>query len=175
MWTLRIGGRRLSTSCRQMFSGISQAGGTACVAAAPRALRALVQPLGDPGCDLGFDRLQVRAGRGGDGQHDLVGLFAVRVVPGWGEPVEPIHIAERDRDGQCGALVAVRQRVVDGLRDVTATTPAWARASDDSRPTTSPSSGPGSLQVWAGRLSGRTGQGPPPAAVVGSAFSPTSR
>ena len=121
-----------------MFSGISQAGGTACVAAAPRALRALVQPLGDPGCDLGFDRLQVRAGRGGDGQHDLVGLFAVRVVPGRGEPVEPIHIAERGRDGQCGALVAVRQRVVDGLRDVTATTPAWTRASDDSRPTTSP-------------------------------------
>jgi hypothetical protein len=56
---------------------------TACVAAAQReALLALVQSLGDPGRDLGFDDLQIRAGRRGDGEHELVGLFAVRVVPG---------------------------------------------------------------------------------------------
>jgi hypothetical protein len=49
-----------------------------------RALLTLVQPLGDPGRDLGFDGLQVRARRCGSGEHELVGLLTIRVVPGRG-------------------------------------------------------------------------------------------
>jgi hypothetical protein len=48
------------------------------------ALLTLVQSLGDPRRDLGFGGLQVRARRCGNGEHELVGLLTIRVVPAGG-------------------------------------------------------------------------------------------
>jgi hypothetical protein len=45
-----------------------------------------VQPLTDPGNNLGFDGLQIRAERCGDREHELVGLLTVRVVAGRSNP-----------------------------------------------------------------------------------------
>jgi hypothetical protein len=73
-------------------------------------LTTLVQPLGDPGRDLGFDGLQIRAGRRGASEHELVGLLTIRVIPARRTQSRPFTFTERDRHGQRGVLVAVRRR-----------------------------------------------------------------
>ena len=67
-----------------------------------------MQPLVDPGRDLGLDVLKLRRGRRRSGEHELIGLLAVGLVAGRGKPVESVDVAERDGGCERRAFVAVR-------------------------------------------------------------------